>query len=109
VVRPVSGHSAGVYEHSQKKKETLKRCSGQETYPGGGTGWQTTNSRAQTWQKGLRAFGFTATTRSGWSSAVTTGFRFNGPQGKRYALCGWSDHGEVFPADAAPRIFSGAS
>jgi hypothetical protein len=109
VVRPVSGHSAGVYEHAQKKKETLKRCSGRETYPGGGTGWQTTNSQAQTWAKGLRVFGFTASTRSGWSSAVTTGFRFNGPQGKRYALCGWSDHGEVFPADSAPRIFSGAS
>jgi hypothetical protein len=109
VVRPVSGHSAGVYEHAQKKKETLKRCSGQETYPGGGTGWQTTNSQAQTWAKGVRVFGFTASTRSGWSSAVTTGFRFNGPQGKRYALCGWSDHGEVFPADSAPRIFSGAS
>ena len=110
VVRPVSGHSAGVYEHAQKKKETLKRCSGRETYPGGGTGWQTTNSQAKTWAKGVRVFGFSASTRSGWSSAVTTGFRFNGPQDKRYALCGWSDdRGEVFPADSAPRIFSGAS
>jgi hypothetical protein len=73
-------------------------------HPGGYDFYRASNNAVR-WKHGVSVFGLSLTTRSGFSTHVTTSHAFGGPQSKQHYLCG--QNGVDGPYTAG-RIASGA-